>query len=112
MTPDTLNQWRADLGLSELAFAAYLGAPVNTIRNWTHGRRKPDASTLRLFDLLQRIERDAPLVHADLIREAQNGAPAAPAKRKRSDPAPVDTQVAQEPENAPEAVPEWLRIAV
>lgn len=112
MNPETLTQWRGNLGLSEVAFAAYIGAPVNTVRNWLHGRRKPDAATLRLFALLRRIDLDAPGLHADLIREAQNGPPAAPLGRRRAAPGPASPQVAPGEKNASEPVPDWLKIAV
>lgn len=112
MNPDTLNQWRGNLGLSEVAMARYLGVPINTVRNWFHGRRKPDAATIRLFDILQLIQRDAPLVHADLIRAAQDDAPMAPAKRRRTDRQPAEPQVAATPADAPESVPDWLKTSI
>ena len=114
MTPDTLKQWQADLGLSELAMAHYMGVPVHTLRGWIKGTRKPDAAPLRLVAVLQLIETRAPVLHLDLIHDARA---AAPVTRGRGRPAkgaqagqidPDDAPAAQE---APE-VPEWLKNAV
>lgn len=98
MNPDTLTQWQSGLGVSDMVFARYMGAPVNTVRNWQKGRRRPDAATVRLFDVLQRIERDAPLLHADLIREALGAGSAKPEPDR--------------PHVAPDAVPDWLKSAI
>ena len=111
MTPDTLKQWQADLGLSELAMAHYMGVPVHTLRGWIKGTRKPDAAPLRLVAVLQLIETRAPVLHLDLIHDARA---AAPVTRGRGRPAKgaqagqIDAPAAQE---APE-VPEWLKNAV
>lgn len=79
MTPDTLKTWRARLGLGEAGMAAYLGVPVTTYRKWENGTRIPDAAPQRLLALLQRIETDAPVIHADLIAQARASAPEPPA---------------------------------
>ncbi len=110
MTPDTLKQWQADLGLSELAMAQYIGVPVHTLRGWIKGTRKPDAAPLRLVAVLQLIETRAPVLHADLINEArasepvkrQAGRPVG--SRNRAKPHQIDALVTQEVSE----VPSWL----
>ena len=113
MTPIELKQWQADLDLSELAMAQYIGVPVHTLRGWIKGTRKPDAAPLRLIAVLQLIETRAPVLHIDLINEARTNAPA---KRLAGRPAgsrnrakahqidPGDALVTQEVSE----VPSWL----
>ncbi len=114
MTPIELKQWQADLGLSELAMAHYLGVPVHTLRGWIKGTRKPDAAPLRLMHLLQTIETRAPVLHVDLINDARAAAPVTrgPGRPAKAAPTgqiePGDAPAAQD---APE-VPEWLKNAV
>lgn len=114
MTPDTLKQWQADLGLSELAMAQYIGVPVHTLRGWIKGTRKPDAAPLRLVRVLQLIETRAPVLHADLINDARTNAPATRGPGRPAKAAPAD-QIepgdAPATQDAPE-VPEWLKNAV
>ena len=116
MTPIELKQWQADLGLSEMAMAHYLGIPVHTLKKWINGTRTPDAAPLRLFAILQRIGAAYPVLHGDLIREARAAAPdRAPAPRGR----PRKGIGATRAENAPQApespapgIPAWLSSAV
>ena len=119
MTPIELKQWQADLGLSEMAMAHYLGIPVHTLKKWINGTRAPDSATLRLFGILQRIGRVYPILHGDLIREARAAAPDVP-RRPRGRPSKVSAPASQE--NAPQGpleaqttvseIPAWLAAAV
>ena len=114
MNPDTLKQWQSNLGMSELAMAHYLGVPVHTLRGWIKGTRKPDAAPLRLMHLLQMIETRAPVLHADLIRDARTNAPVTRGPGRPAKAAPAD-QI--EPGDAPATpevseVPEWLKNAL
>lgn len=114
MTPIELKQWQSDLGLSELAMAAYISVPVHTLRGWIKGTRKPDAAPLRLMHLLQTIETRAPVLHADLIRDARTNAPVTRGPGRPAKGAPAD-QI--EPGDAPATpevseVPEWLKNAL
>ena len=68
MTPIELKQWQADLHLSDVAMAAYLGVPVPTLTKWLNGTRAPDSATLRLFGILQRIGRAYPVLHGELMQ--------------------------------------------
>lgn len=123
MTPIELKQWQARLGLSELAMAHYLGVPVHTLRKWLSGERSPDAAPRRLFAVLQRIERDNPVTHGELVRESRQNAPErAPGTRGRPrkgtgatmpENAPQTAPAPQAPENpgSPE-IPAWLRTAL
>lgn len=112
MTSIELKQWQADLGLSEMAMASYLGIPVHTLKKWINGTRTPDAAPLRLFAVLQRIGTAYPVLHGDLVREARAAAPeSAPRRRGR----PVKGAGAAQAENAPQApetaapeIPAWL----
>ena len=114
MTPIELKQWQADLGLSELAMAQYIGVPVHTLRGWIKGTRKPDAAPLRLVAVLQLIETRAPVLHADLINDARTNAPATrgPGRPAKAAPAgQIEPGDAPATQDAPE-VPEWLKNAV
>jgi len=120
MTPDNLKAWRARLSLGEAGMAAYLGVPVTTYRKWENGTRKQDASTLRLFEVLQLIERmsECEGVHQALIedalktvekrppgarkRKAATQAPATPEKRAGEAVAPPWTHAA-------DALPDWMK---
>ena len=104
MTPIELKQWQADLGLSELAMAQYIGVPVHTLRGWIKGTRKPDAAPLCLMHLLQTIEQRAPVLHVDLIHDARTNAPVTRGRGRPAKGAPAT-------QDAPE-VPEWLKNAV
>lgn len=116
MAPLELKHWKSDLGLSDQAFAAYLGVPKNTASKWLDGTRNPDAAPLRLMATLRRIQTDAPDLHDALIEEARASAPDQPlAKRGR----PFKATPAQTPENAPQSpkspvseIPDWLRTAL
>ena len=116
MTPLELKQWQAALGLSEMAMAHYLGIPVHTLKKWVNGTRTPDAAPLRLFAILQRIERETPTLHAGLIQDARASAPdRALAKRGRPAKGTGATQAEnapQAPESAAPGIPDWLSSAV
>ena len=116
MTPIELKQWQANLSLSELAMAHYLGVPVHTLKKWVSGARTMDAAPKRLVQILARIQTDAPALHGELLREARAAAPeSAPRARGR----PPRITVAQTPIDAPQApespileIPAWLSSAV
>ena len=116
MTPLDLKTWQADLHLSDVAMAAYLGVPVPTLTKWLNGTRAPDSATLRLFGILQRIGRAYPVLHGELMQEARASAPeSAPRRRGR----PAKGTGATQAENAPQApetglpeIPAWLAAAV
>ncbi len=116
MTPIELKQWQTRLGLSELAMAHYLGIPVHTLRKWLSGDRTPDAAPQRLFAILQRLERESPVLHGELVREARQDAPdRAPGTRGRPRKGVGATQAEnapQAPESAPAEIPDWLSSAV
>ena len=117
MTPIELKQWQADLGLSELAMAHYLGVPVHTLRGWVKGTRALQAAPLRLIEVLKRVQDDSQRIHLELMREARDSEPV-----KRQAGRPVgsrnraklhqidagDTLVTQEVSE----VPSWLSGAV
>ncbi len=116
MTPIDLKTWQADLCLSDVAMAAYLGVPVPTLTKWLNGTRTPDSATLRLFGILQRIGRAYPVLQGELVAEARASAPeSAPRRRGR----PAKGTGATQAENAPQApetglpeIPSWLAAAV
>ena len=116
MTPIELKQWQVNLGLSDVAMAAYLGVPVPTLTKWLNGTRAPDSATLRLFAILQRIGRAYPILQGELVQEARASAPdQAPRRRGR----PSGGIGATQAENAPQApestvpeIPGWLTGAV
>ena len=112
MKPNELKQWQADLGLSEMAMAHYLGIPVHTLKKWIDGTRTPDAAPRHLFAILQRIGEAYPVLHGDLIREARAAAPeSAPVKRGRPRKGIGATQAEnapQAPESALPDIPAWL----
>jgi hypothetical protein len=123
-SPDALKAWAARLGLAESGMAAYLGVPVNTFKKWAGGERKPDTAPLRLMSLLQRLEREAPGIHAQLLAEAlaspgARSSVAGDGKSRRgrprkvqavASPAPLGEPVAPPPapEVAQPPVPAWL----
>ncbi len=115
MTPIELKQWQADLRLSDVAMSAYLGVPMSTYTKWNNGTRTPDAAPVRLFALLRLIQAAYPVLHAQLIHDAQS-LPELP-RRPRGRPAKGLVQAS--PENAPRApktavpeIPGWLTGAV
>lgn len=130
-----LRQWRARLGFSEVAMAAYLGIPRHTLLKWENGTRTPDAAPRRLFDVLQMVETLAPEMHARLIADiavipapvkgkpgrkpgaVARKAPAAPVPPAPVDPAPsapgltLDAPTLQAPApwvHVADAVPAWM----
>ncbi|MGO9465200.1 MAG: helix-turn-helix domain-containing protein [Isosphaeraceae bacterium] len=52
-TPD-VRHVRDSFRLSQTAFANLLGISVKTLRNWEHGRRKPDGPTRVLLQVAAR----------------------------------------------------------
>lgn len=117
MNPIELKQWQADLGLSELAMAHYLGVPVHTLRGWIKGTRALQAAPLRLIEVLKRVQDDSQRIHLELMREArdsepvkrQAGRPAGSRNRAKSTQIdPGDALVTQEVSE----VPSWLSGAV
>ena len=66
-TPVLLKLTRERLGLTNTRMADYLGVPVHTYLKWESGQRAPNASALRLFDVLALIEAHAPALHAQLL---------------------------------------------
>jgi transcriptional regulator with XRE-family HTH domain len=112
MTPIELKQWQADLHLSDVAMARYLGVPLSTYAKWTAGARAPDSATLRLFAILQRIGRVYPILQGELVAEARASTPELH-RRPRGRPARASAPSSQE--NAPQApespapdIPGWL----
>ena len=116
MTSIDLKTWQTQLGLSELAMAHYLGIPVHTLRKWLSGDRTPDAAPQRLFAILQRLERESPVLHGELMQEARASAPeSAPRRRGRPPKGTSATQAEnapQAPESPAPSIPDWLSSAV
>ncbi|WP_163268798.1 helix-turn-helix domain-containing protein [Chelativorans alearense] len=50
--PAKLNFVRALLGMNQADFAALLGIPLATLRNWEQRRTEPDATAKTLIDLI------------------------------------------------------------
>lgn len=122
MTPENMKAWQARLGLSEQAMAAYLGVPAATLRKWANGTRTPDSAPLRLFAVLDLIERCAPDLHAALISAARDTAPAGQDRptgarkgrgRVTGAPAPENAPQARESAAAPASAPPppWIHAA-
>jgi DNA-binding transcriptional regulator YiaG len=57
----------ARLGLTEPQASDYFGVPVFTYRKWINGTRAPNASALRLLEVLGMIEALCPTLHAALL---------------------------------------------
>ena len=66
-TPTRLKATRERLDLAPTRMADYMGVPVHTYLKWESGQRAPNASALRLFDVLALIEAHAPALHAQLL---------------------------------------------
>jgi hypothetical protein len=116
MTPLEMKQWQADLGLSELAMAHYLGVPVHTLKKWINGTRTPDSATLRLFAILQRIGAAYPMLQGELLSEARASAPdQAPRPRgrpRKGTGAASQENAFQAPESPAPDIPAWLSSSV
>ena len=54
-------------GFDDSQAAAYMGVPVPTFRKWLSGERTPNASALRLLEVLGVIETLAPALHASFM---------------------------------------------
>lgn len=111
MTPDTLKTWRARLGLGEHGMAAYVGVPLFTWRKWENGTRTPDAAPLRLLALLQRLETDAPAIHAELLQDAQKQPQDAPKRQGKGKGAGGAEKGAGGASDASAAPPPWVHAA-
>ena len=83
------------LSLDEPRAAAYLGVPLYTFHKWVTGERTPNASVLRLVDVLGTIEVLAPALHDSFIPPPTE--PKVPAKRGRK-PRTVDSVMPKNPE--------------
>ena len=55
------------LGMNQSQLGEYLGVPQTTVNNWITGGREPNASLVRLLDVLGTIEVLAPAIHDGLI---------------------------------------------
>lgn len=82
MKPDELKAWASRLGLGEAGMAAYLGVPVPTYRKWEAGTRRPDSAPLRLFAVLDLVEKRAPELHGALIDVARGKDAPTPATKR------------------------------
>lgn len=117
MKNDELKAWRLRLSLGEVGMAAYLGVPVTTYRKWENGTRSQDASTLRLFEILQMIEHDdhASLarLHAELLDTARGKETTSCAPKRKPGRPPRQAAPAPIPMAPPEQqseVPLWMRM--
>ena len=52
--PDEIKKLRADLGMTQVVFAGFLGVSPNTGEAWEAGRNQPEGPVRRIFALLQR----------------------------------------------------------
>lgn len=66
-TAERLQAMRQRLGLSQLGAAQYLGVNVHTYNKWEQGLRNPNSATVRLLDVLELIEREAPTFHTRFL---------------------------------------------
>ena len=57
---------RGQTGLTQIAFAAQIGVPVETVRNWEQGRSEPDMAAR---NFLGTIARDPDAVRRALVSE-------------------------------------------
>ncbi len=117
MKNDDLKAWRARLSLGEAGMAAYLGVPVTTYRKWENGTRSQDASTERLFEVLQLLDGGLYVtcrqMHDELLEPARvAGAADDKPKRKPGRPprqAPL-APIPMAPPGQQSEVPMWLRM--
>ena len=122
MTPIELKQWQADLGLSELAMAHYLGVPVHTLRGWLKGTRALQAAPLRLIEVLKQVQfyDKACTLHGQLITEAQDsvptrgqaGRPSGSRNRAKSSQIDAGATIQAPVSPTPQTVPSWLSSAL
>lgn len=118
MKNDELKAWRVRLGLGEAGMAAYLGVPVTTYRKWENGTRSQDASTLRLFEVLQLLDGDRFVtcrrMHDELLDTARAAGPTeAPKRRGRKPRAQVSPPAAPAQPVAPSTeIPAWLMMSM
>ncbi|MGY8816074.1 MAG: helix-turn-helix domain-containing protein [Gammaproteobacteria bacterium] len=52
-TPGSPEKIRAQLGLSQTAFAALLNISVKTLQNWEQGQRQPQGPALALLRIIE-----------------------------------------------------------
>ena len=57
---EQLERMLTRLTLNEEQCAEYLGVSIHTFKKWLTGQRKPNASAIRLVEVLQTIETLAP----------------------------------------------------
>lgn len=67
ITTERLRAMQARLRMTTPAFACYLGVPQTTAEKWLSGARNPSGAAEHLLDVLERIERDCPTLHGDLL---------------------------------------------
>lgn len=78
---EPLLVWRERLKKSQTQMAHYLRVTTATYVQWETGRRSPPAVAVRLFEVLQEIERAAPEYHAKLTVNPPQGKPGRPPAR-------------------------------
>lgn len=66
--------------------AEYLGVPVFTFRKWLNGERTPNASALRLLEVLGMVEVLAPAIHASFLPQPKKPKKTALVKQVPSNP--------------------------
>lgn len=79
--PDHPRAVRARLNMTQLEFAAMIGVPLGTLRNWEQGHREPTGPAKALLRVAAK--------HPRAIRSALVVVPAQPTARKRSTPKPL-----------------------
>lgn len=55
------------LNLNDSRASIYLGVPVFTLRKWLKGERHPNSSAIRLLEILNLIEQEAPDLHNKIL---------------------------------------------
>lgn len=78
---EPLLVWRERIGKSQKQMAHYLRVGTPTYVQWETGRRSPPAVAVRLFEVLQQVERAAPDLHASLAVDPPQGKPGRPPAR-------------------------------
>ena len=64
---EQLEQMLNRLNLTEEQGAEYLGVSIYTFKKWLTGQRKPNASAIRLVEVLQLIEVLAPELNNNFL---------------------------------------------
>lgn len=68
---EQLEQMLKRLNLTEDQGASYLGVSVHTFKKWLTGQRKPNASAVRLVEVLQTIEILAPELNNNFLSKGE-----------------------------------------